>query len=147
LTPPPPIPEFVYVFDSGWAGVAQIIAISEATNGKVAAIIHIKNNFAGFPKDELEDMMRGMPGGSHLELETTVKGVDLIAVAYNFSTKKTLYMIATKGAGATIDGEPYYSKYVDHLRNVHVRPVRRPALLSRYFLKFLKVDTHDMRLL
>jgi hypothetical protein len=86
-----------------------------------------------------------MPGGSHLELDTTVDGVELIAVAYNFSTKKTLYMIATKGAGATVDGEPYHSKYVDQLRNVHVRPVSRPALLSRYFLKFLKVDTHDMR--
>jgi hypothetical protein len=108
-------------------------------------IIHIKNNFAGFPKEPLEEMMRGMPGGSHLELETTVEGVELIAVAYNFSTKKTLFHIATKGAGPTVDGEPYYSKYIDQLRNVHVRPVPRPALLSRYFLKFMKVDTHDMR--
>ena len=33
-----------------------------------ASIVHIKDAFAGYPKDELEEQLRGMPGGSHLEM-------------------------------------------------------------------------------
>ena len=79
LTTVPVVPEFVYIDDSGWGGVAQAVAIHKATKDKVAQINYIKNNFAAFPKDALEEMLRWMPGGSHMELDATIDGVELIA--------------------------------------------------------------------
>ena len=68
-----------------------------------ASIVHIKNSSAGFPKDALEEQLRGMPGGSHLEMRTTVDGVNLIAVGSKYNSKKTVFHLASEGAGSTVD--------------------------------------------
>ena len=59
----------IYVFDSGWGGVSMVVALAKR---RIASIVHIKNSFAGFPKDELDEKLRGMPGGSHLEMSTII---------------------------------------------------------------------------
>jgi hypothetical protein len=138
----PKTPRFLYIFDSGWGGVIQAKALKDHGYD---SIIHIKNNFSGFPKDELEEQLRGMPGGSHLEMETSIDGCDLIAVGYKYNSTKTLFFVASKGAAPTTEGEPYTTKFLDELRNVLERKVPRPALCSRYFANFNKVDVCDMR--
>jgi hypothetical protein len=109
----------------------------------IASIVHIKNAFAGYPKEELEEQLRGMPGGSHLEMRATVDGISLIAVGSKYNSKKTCFHLAVDGAAPTTDGVPYVTQWPDENRNVLTRNVSRPALVSRYFLKFNKVDISD----
>ena len=130
----------LFVFDAGWGGVDM--AIKLAKQG-FAVIVHIKNSSAGFPKDALEEQLRGMPGGSHLEMRSTVDGVNLIAVGSKYNSTKTVFHFASEGAGSTVDGVPYTTQWPDENGNVLTREVSRPALVSRYFLKFNKVDIHD----
>jgi hypothetical protein len=130
----------LFIFDSGWGGVEMAIELFKLG---FSCIIHIKNSFAGFPKDALEEQLRGMPGGSHLEMRTTVDGVSIIAIGSKYNSKKTQFHVATEGAGSTGAGKPYTSKYHDELGNVLTREVARPAVVSRYFGKFNKVDIHD----
>ena len=40
----------LYIFDSGWGGVSMVVALAKR---RIASIVHIKNSFVGFPKDEL----------------------------------------------------------------------------------------------
>ena len=134
--------EQVFFFDSGWGGVDM--ADKLARKGK-KNIVHVKNNFAGFPKEFLEEQLRGMPGGSHLEMTTEVDGVKLIAIGTKYNSKKTQFHLVTEGAGSTLPGRPYVSKFHDELGNVLTREVARPAAVSRYFSKFNKVDVHDHR--
>jgi hypothetical protein len=130
----------LFIFDSGWGGVDMAVKLAKEGH---AVIIHIKNSFAGFPKDALEEQLRGMPGGSHLEMRATVNGVNLIAIGSKYNSKKTQFHVATEGAGSTAAGKPYISQYHDELGNVLTRDVARPAVVSRYFGKFNKVDIHD----
>jgi hypothetical protein len=130
----------LFIFDSGWGGVDMAVKLNKEGH---SVIVHIKNSFAGFPKDALEEQLRGMPGGSHLEMRTTVDGVNLIAIGSKYNSKKTQFHVATEGAGSTKAGKPYVSKYHDELGNVLTREVARPAVVSRYFCKFNKVDIHD----
>lgn len=130
----------LFVFDSGWGGVEMAKKLFDEGH---SVIIHIKNSFGGFPKDALEEQLRGMPGGSHLEMRATVDGVNLIAIGSKFNSNKTQFHVATDGAGSTKAGKPYTSKYHDELGNVLTREVARPAVVSRYFGKFNKVDIHD----
>ena len=53
----------LWIFDSGWGGVQMVVELAKQG---IAAIVHIKNNFAGYPVTELGDKLRNCPGGSHL---------------------------------------------------------------------------------
>ncbi len=77
------------------------------------ALIHIKGAHALFPKEALDDALRGQPGGSHLEMETTIKGIRFMAIGYKFNSKTALFFLAPVGAGATVDGEPYVTRWPD----------------------------------
>jgi hypothetical protein len=146
LSPAPTDPsrpyDYLWIFDSGWGGVGMVVALAKQ---RIAAIVHIKNSFAGFPMKELEDQLRGMPGGSHLEMRTTVDGIPLIAMGAKFNSKKTCFFCCPVGAAPTTPGEPYVTKFPDADRNVHTRNVDRPALSARYFINFNAVDVHDQR--
>lgn len=130
----------LWIFDSGWCGVSMVVALAKVN---IAAIVHIKNSFAGFPKEALEEQMRGMPGGSHLEMKATVDGIPLICVATKYSKAKTLFICAVEGAGTTLEGTPFVTKWPDEFGNVHTREVYRPAVASRYFENMNYVDVHD----
>lgn len=109
----------------------------------LCALIHIKGAHALFPKEALDDALRGHPGGSHLEMVTTIAGIKFIAIGYKYNSKKALFFLAPEGAGATTDGEPYRTKWPDADGNIMTRNVVRLVLASRYFLSFNKVDKHN----
>jgi hypothetical protein len=139
--PGEPVDE-LWIFDSGWGGVNMVV---ELYKQRIAAIVHIKNSFAGFPIKELEDALRGMPGGSTLEMRTTVDGVDLIAMGAKYNSKTTCFFCCPVGAAPTTEGLPYVTKFPDGDRNVMTREVPRPALVARYFGMFNACDIHDHR--
>ena len=128
------------IFDGGWGGVDMVVCLAKLG---YAAIVHIKGATALFPHAELEEKLRGMPGGSSLEMKCEFQGITLMAVAYNYNSKKTLFFVAPEGAGTTLEGVPYTTKWPDDHRNVQSRDVPRPCICSRYFLKFNKVDKHN----
>ncbi len=132
--------ETICLFDSGFGGVDMCVELAVE---KICALVHIKGAHALFPKEALDDALRGHPGGSHLELETTIKGIKFIAIGYKYNSKKTLFFLAPEGAGATVDGEPYVTKWPDVDGNIMTRNVMRLVLASRYFLGFNKVDKHN----
>jgi hypothetical protein len=135
-----PLFDQLFIFDSGWGGVSQVVAFAQRGMG---CIIHIKNSYAGFPMAELEKNLRGAPGGSHLEMRAIIEGITIIALAYNFNSKKTLFFAFAEGCAPTTAGEPYITKWPDEDGNVLSRAVERPAAPSRYFLTFNSADTHD----
>ena len=87
--------------------------------------------------------MKDVPGGKWLTMKTTVDGIDILAIAYKYNSKKILFFCAPEGAGATIDGEPYITKWPDEQGNVQCRNVLRLVLCSRYFGLQNKVDRHN----
>jgi hypothetical protein len=111
----------------------------------IASIVHIKNNYAGYPMQELGDNLRNCPGGSYLELRGTIDGTKVIALAAKYNSKSTCFFCAPEGAAPTTEEEPYVTKWPDNYRNVKHREVPRPAMCSRYFMLFNKVDVHDQR--
>jgi hypothetical protein len=48
----------LWIFDSGWGGVQMVVELAKQG---IAAIVHIKNNFAGYPVTELGDKLRNCP--------------------------------------------------------------------------------------
>ena len=60
------------IYDGGWGGVDMVVKL---TKHGYEAIVHLKGASALFPMAELEENLRGMPGGSHLEI-TAVHEVD-----------------------------------------------------------------------
>lgn len=130
----------ILIFDSGFGGLDMCAELAKLG---LCALIHIKGAHALFPKEALDDALRGHPGGSHLEMETTIGGIKFIAIGYKYNSKKTLFFLAPEGAGATTDGEPYVPKWPDEHGNIMTRNVVRLVLASRYFLCFNKVDKHN----
>jgi hypothetical protein len=132
----------LFIYDSGWGGVSQVVAFAKRGLG---CLIHIKNSHAGFPMEILEKNLRGMPGGSHLEMKCDIDGIVVIALGYKFNSKKTLFFSFAEGCATTTPGEPYVTQWPDELGNVLTREVDRPAAPARYFLTFNYADTHDHR--
>jgi hypothetical protein len=130
----------VVAVDAGFGCVEVVVA--GAKKG-ICFIAHIKNAHSLFPKKELEDAMKDAPGGKWLTMKTTVDGIDILAIAYKYNSKKILFFCAPEGAGATIDGEPYITKWPDEHGNVQCRNVLRSVLCSRYFGLSNKVDRHN----
>jgi hypothetical protein len=137
-----PLYDRLFIYDSGWGGVSQVLAFAKRGLG---CLVHIKNSSAGFPMVELEKNLRGMPGGSHLEMKSTIDGIVIIALAYKFNSKKTLFFSFAEGCATTTAGQPYVTQWPDENGNVLTREVDRPAAPSRYFLTFNSADTHDHR--
>ena len=128
------------IFDSGWGGIDMVVALAKIG---YAAIVHIKGAHALFPIAQLEENLRGFPGGSHLEMKAEVDGVTLIAVGYKYNSKGTLYFLAPEGAATTLAGTPYITKWPDEDLNVQYREVPRPALPARYYECFMDCDKHN----
>ena len=66
--------------------------------------LHWCNQNRECPKAYIESTMNTWPDGSHLMMEATVDGVDLLFVGYKYNCKKVNCFIATKGAGHTYAG-------------------------------------------
>ncbi len=73
----------------------------------------------------------------------TSKGVRLIAVGYKYNSSKVLCFVAKKNAGSTLTGEPNQARFIDDFQNLLSRPVDRPELVSKYFLRSNGIDKHN----
>ena len=88
-------------------------------------------------------MLKNAPGGAHIVLQGTHDEVDLIALGYRYSSKRTLHFIMTVDAGTTKKETPYEIKFTDAFENIHVRDVDRPDVISRFFQESNCVDRHN----
>jgi hypothetical protein len=52
--------------------------------------------------------MKDLPEGKLLTIKTIIDGIAILAVSYKYNSKNIF--CAPKGAGATIDGEPYVTR-------------------------------------
>ena len=130
----------VTVKGDAWFGSVKC-AVELAKRGQ-AFVGQIKSNHSLFPKKCIEDKLKEAPGGTHIVLKATFEQVDLIAIGYRYSSKKTLHFVTTADAGSTTPGEPYEMKFTDAHGNIHVRDVDRPDVVSRFFQESNCVDKH-----
>ncbi|KAL7458010.1 hypothetical protein ACHAWC_009713 [Mediolabrus comicus] len=102
----------------------------------------VKTNTAGFPKEEIEAIMKDWPSGSSIVLED--KENKLVAIGYKYSLRsKILSFISTWNAGSTGEGKPYIARFPDKHGNMCEREVDRPELISDYFDDSDVVDSHN----
>jgi hypothetical protein len=128
-------------------GDAMFVSVQAAAalgaNGH-RAVLQVKNNSGLFPKSFIMDALENAPGGVHIVLKGTApNGIDLVAIGYRYSTKTTLFFVATADAGSTTPGKPYEMKYTDDHGNVCVRLVERPDIISKFFLDSNTIDKHN----
>lgn len=76
-------------------------------------------------------------------MTSTCDGIELLAIGYKYSSKKTLFFCAPVGAGGTIPGKPYVTKWPDEYGNVCTRNVLRLVICSRYFKYARMIDNHN----
>ena len=69
----------------------------------------------------------------------------LLAIGYQYNSRKVLEFIFTEWAGSTEPGDPYLSCFPDIYSNVSVRRVVRTHLLGRYFNACNAIDNHRRR--
>ena len=101
----------------------------------IRAVLQVKNNKALYPKEYIEKALENAPGGVHIVLKGNApNGVELIAIGYRYSTKTTLFFVATADAGSTRPGKEYEMKYTDDHGNVCVHLVERPDIISIFLV-------------
>jgi len=126
------------VIGDSWFGSVKA-ALSLKKDLKCEFIGNVKTSH---PKAYVEEKLKDHPAGSRLVLTAMVDGVELVAIGYKYK-RKVLSFVATKGAGATTNGEPYIQRWTDMHGNVMTRPVPRPAVCSNYFANSPRVDNHN----
>ena len=85
----------------------------------IDGVMQVKTAHSMYPKDYIEKLLDGMPGGVHVVMRGRhPNGHNLIAIGYRNSSKKTLFFIMTQGAGSTIPGKPYEMTFTDGHGNV-----------------------------
>ena len=120
--------------DSWFGSVKCVVALAQcgrAFGGQV------KSNYGLFPKKYIKEALKEAPGGTHIVLKCTHEEVDLIALGYCYSSKRTLHSIFTSDAGSTTWGEPYEMKFTDNFANIHVH------IVSRFFKDSNCVNKHN----
>ena len=87
------------------------------------SVVAIKTNHASLPKEEVENLMKDYPSGSHLLLSGQVDGQTLYFVGYKYNCKKVLLFLCSENSGLFTEGKPYLAKFPDHNGNVMHREV------------------------
>ena len=67
--------------------------------------------------------MKYWPGGSYLVMKSTPRfpgEITLLAIGYKYNSRKVIGFIATEGAGSTVQGDSYLSRFPDIYSNVSV---------------------------
>eukprot|EP00873_Tetraselmis_striata_P019891 jgi/Tetstr1/440155/TSEL_028512.t2 len=103
----------------------------------------VKTGHGLFPKAFLKSHLASAPAGSMVALSAIVDGVDLMAVGYKYNMRKVLFFVATAGAGALEDGNPYIQRWADDFGNTVTRSIPRLSVLSNYFERSPGVDNHN----
>jgi hypothetical protein len=128
----------LFILDSGWGGL-NIVA--ELAKQRCAALVHIKSSFTGYSKDELEKMLRGMPGSSFLKMRCVAGGVRAIAMAAKYNSKKTCFFSASEGVAPATPGKRYITKWPGANRNVMARNFFPPSI-GRPLLRHVQRGGH-----
>ena len=68
-----------------------------------ACIVYFKGASSLFPMASLEENLRDMPGGFHLEMKGELGGVSLMAAGCKYNSKGTLCFVAPEEAAATLE--------------------------------------------
>ena len=137
----PEVTPKLHLADSWFGSVTAAENVAKAGHH---AIFIIKTGSSRVPKKFLEDKMKDYPGGTWITLEgQTENGVDLICIGYKYNKKKVLVFLTTRGAGATLDGDPYEARFPDRYGNVCTRDIARPEVISTYFKYCNVVDLHN----
>jgi len=126
--------------DAWFGSVKAAVALGKQGH---QAVLQIKTGHAFYPKKFIEDTLKDAPGGVWIVLESIHEGIPLIAIGYRYSTRTTLFFVATKNAGSTKKGSPYEMKVTDDYGNVHVRDVDRPDIISNFFQSSNTIDRHN----
>jgi hypothetical protein len=129
------------VRSDAWFG--SVKAASALAEQGYKAVLQIKTGHGLYPKKYIETALEGAPGGVWIVLESIYQGTPLVAIGYRYSTRTTLFFVATKNAGSTRSGAPYRMKYTDDWGNIHSRDVERPAILSQFFECSNAIDKHN----
>ena len=125
-----------------WFGSVRAAAAIGAKGHR--AVLQVKNNSGLYPKAFIDGALKNAPGGVHIVLKGVApNGVELVALGYRYSTKTTLFFIATADAGSTRPGTPYEMKYTDDHGNVCLRHVERPDIISNFFRDSNAIDRHN----
>jgi hypothetical protein len=109
--------------DSGIMGDAWFGSVKAATalaKKGCKAILQVKTGHGLYPKAFIEEALKDAPGGVWIVLESTHLNVPLVAIGYWYSTRTTLFFVATKDAGTTCKGNPFEMKYTDDWGNVNI---------------------------
>ena len=138
-----PDPELRNLFlgDSWFASLKTAVAVFEEMDSEFVG--PIKNGHKHFPRNYLETTMKDWPPGTHLVLETTVRGNKYYAIGYKYNVRKVLCFISTGGAGHTKPGKPYEAKWLDENGHMASRMIPRPDVLSHYFEHSNQIDKHN----
>jgi hypothetical protein len=107
------------------------------------ASLQVKTGHALLPKCFIEEKLRDAPGGVWIVMESTHQGVPLVTLGYRYSTRTTLFFVATKDSGTTAKGTPYEMKYTDDWGNVNIRYVDHPEIISKFFERSNMIDRHN----
>jgi hypothetical protein len=126
--------------DAWFGSVKAAVALSKKG---YKSILQVKTGHGLFPKKFIDDTLKDAPGGVWIVLESVHQQVPLLAIGYRYSTRTTLFFVATKDSGRTTNGNPYEMKYTDDWGNVHVRYVDRPEIISKFFERSNMIDKHN----
>ena len=138
---PDPLVRNLFYGDSWFASFKTAVAVAEELNSVFLG--PVKTSHRQFPKNYLETTMREWPPGSHLVLETMLRGKKYYSIGYKYNVKKVLCLIATEGAGHSMPGTPYEAKWLDPNGRMASRMIPRPHLLSEYFKHSNQIDKHN----
>jgi hypothetical protein len=128
----------------GDAWFGSVKAAAALGRKRIRAVLQVKNKKGFFPKDYIEKVLEDAPGGVHIVLTGTApNSIELIALGYRYSTKTTLFFVATANAGSTRPGKEYEMKYTDDHGNVCVHLVEHPDIISNFFEDSNSIDKHN----
>ena len=101
----------VFLGDAWFSSVELVVQAMKIHDSYYIGVI--KTNSSKYPKKFIEETMQNWPAGTHLNLETVVEDVPIIATGYKYCKRKILCFIFTKGAGHTEPGKLYVAKWHD----------------------------------
>ena len=111
-----------------WFGLVK--AAAALAEKDIQAVLQIKTGYSLFPKDFIDEKLKGYPGGVHIVLKGKhPNGKTLLAIGYRYSKSRTLFFVSTDKAGSTVAGTNYENKYVDKYGNV--------GMYNKYFIIFI----------
>jgi hypothetical protein len=124
-----------------WFGSVKAAAVVAKKGYKT--ILQVKTGHGLYPKKYIDDALKDAPGGVWIVLESLHRNVPLVAIGNCYSTRTTLFFVATKDAGSTTKGNLYEMKYIDDWGNVHVHYVDWPEIISTFFERSNMIDKHN----